>query len=213
MPKLRILLADDHAVVREGLKALISSQSDMEVVGEAADGAEAVTLAHVHMPDVVVLDVSMPGLSGSEATTRICRELPAIRVLALSVHDEAGYVRQLLQAGASGYMLKRLAADALIAAVRSVAAGGVYLDPLVAGVVVAEVVNKTSLVGERPVLSEREGDVLRMIARGYSNKEIAIDLGISVKTVETYKARAMEKLTLDSRVAIVRFAAEQGWLS
>ena len=213
MPKLRILLADDHAVVREGLKALISSQPDMEVVGEAADGAEAVALAHVHVPDVVVLDVSMPGLSGSEATARICRELPAIRVLALSVHDEAGYVRQLLQAGASGYMLKRLAADALIAAVRSVAVGGVYLDPLVAGVVVAEAVSKTSSVGERPMLSEREGDVLRMIARGYSNKEIATDLGISVKTVETYKARAMEKLTLDSRVAIVRFAAEQGWLS
>lgn len=213
MPKLRILLADDHAVVREGLKALISSQPDMEVVGEAADGIEAVTLAHVHVPDVMVIDVSMPGLSGSEATARICRELPAIRVLALSVHDEVGYVRQLLQAGASGYMLKRLAADALIAAVRSVAAGGVYLDPLVAGLVVAEVVNKTSSVGERPVLSEREGDVLRMIARGYSNKEIATDLGISVKTVETYKARAMEKLTLDSRVAIVRFAAEQGWLS
>jgi DNA-binding NarL/FixJ family response regulator len=214
MAKLRILLADDHAVVREGLKALISSQPDMEVVGEAVDGLDAVALAHTCAPDVVVIDVSMPVLSGGEATARICRELPGTRVLALSVHDEVGYVRRLLEAGAAGYMLKRLAADALIAAVRSVAAGGVYLDPLVAGSVVAEAVGRASSgTEERPALSEREGDVLRMIAQGYSNKEIAAALNISVKTVETYKARAMEKLALDSRVAIVRFAAEQGWLT
>lgn len=213
MAKLRVLLADDHAVVREGLKALISSQPDMEVVGEAVDGFGAVTLAHACTPDVIVIDVSMPGLSGGEATARITRELPATRVLALSVHDEAGYVRRLLEAGAVGYVLKRLAADELIAAVRSVAAGGVYLDPLVAGSVVAGTVGKASVgAAERPSLSERETDVLRMIAQGYSNKEIATALSISVKTVETYKARAMEKLSLDSRVAIVRFAAEQGWL-
>jgi DNA-binding NarL/FixJ family response regulator len=214
MPKLRVLLADDHAVVREGLKALISRQPDMEVVGEAVDGLEAVAMAHACAPDVVVLDVSMPLLSGGEATTQICRELPAIRILALSVHDEVGYVRRLLEAGAAGYMLKRLAADALIAAIRSVAAGGVYLDPLVAGSVVAEAVGRaSSSADERPALSERENDVLRMIAQGYSNKEIAAALSISIKTVETYKARAMEKLALDSRVAIVRFAAEQGWLT
>jgi DNA-binding NarL/FixJ family response regulator len=214
MAKLRVLLADDHAVVREGLKALISSQPDMEVVGEAGDGLEAVALAHACTPDVVVIDVSMPVLSGGEATARICRELPATRVLALSVHDEVGYVRRLLEAGAAGYMLKRLAADALIAAIRSVAVGGVYLDPLVAGSVVAKAVGRASSgAEERPALSEREGDVLRMIAQGYSNKEIAAALSISVKTVETYKARAMEKLALDSRVAIVRFAAEQGWLT
>lgn len=214
MTKLRVLLADDHAVVREGLKALISGQPDMEVVGEAVDGTEAVALAHTCAPDVVVIDVSMPGLAGDEATARITRELPAIRVLALSVHDEAGYVRRLLEAGAVGYVLKRLAADELIAAVRSVAAGGVYLDPLVAGSVVAGAVGKATVgAEEHPALSERETDVLRMIAQGYSNKEIATALSISVKTVETYKARAMEKLALDSRVAIVRFAAEQGWLN
>ena len=214
MLKLRILLADDHAIVREGLKALISRQPDMEVVGEAVNGLEAVALAHACAPDVVVIDVSMPILSGGEATARIRRELPAIRVLALSVHDEVGYVRQLLEAGASGYILKRLAADALIAAIRSVAAGGVYLDPLVAGLVVAEAVGRASSGSEdRPALSERENDVLRMIAQGYSNKEIAAVLSLSVKTVETYKARAMEKLALDSRVAIVRFAVEHGWLT
>ncbi|NTU83542.1 MAG: response regulator transcription factor [Chloroflexales bacterium] len=214
MAKLRILLVDDHAVVREGLKALISSQPDMEVVGEAVDGLEAIVVAHACMPDVAVIDVSLPGLSGGEVTARITRELPATRVLALSVHDEAGYVRRLLEAGAAGYVLKRLAVDELIAAVRSVAAGGVYLDPLVAGTVVAGAVGKAPVGAEdRPALSEREGDVLRMIAQGYSNKEIAAVLSISVKTVETYKARAMEKLGLDSRVAIVRFAAEQGWLT
>lgn len=214
MNKLRVFLADDHAVVRGGLRALINAQPDMEVIGEAGDGLSALTQVGDCQPDVLVIDISLPVLSGPEATAQITQSFPAIRVLALSVHDESGYVRRMLDMGAAGYVLKRSAPDELIAAVRSVAAGGLYLDPLVAGAVVgSSLARSTASTGARPALSERESDVLRMIAQGYSNKEIAGTLTISVKTVETYKTRAMEKLGLDSRVAIVRFAAEQGWLS
>jgi two-component system, NarL family, response regulator NreC len=214
MSKLHILLADDHAVVREGLKTLINGQTDMQVIGEASDGASALRLAADCQPDVVIMDISMPELNGAQATAQLRQECPNIKVLALSVHEDTGYLRKLLEAGAAGYVLKRSAADALIQAIRTIAAGGVFLDPLLAGKIADNLIGASGDDRAAPAaaLSERETDVMRLIAQGYSNKEIAGLLNLSVKTVETYKARAMEKLGLDSRVAIVRYALRQGWL-
>jgi DNA-binding NarL/FixJ family response regulator len=214
MAELRVFLADDHAVVREGLKALVNAQPDMEVMGEAADGEAACAAVLQLLPDVVVLDVSMPGLSGAGAAARMRQECPQVKVLALTVHEDRGYLRQLLEAGAVGYVLKRAAAEELIRAIRTVAAGGVYLDPAMAGKVVGGFVRKPSgkdvtVEGE---LSDRESTVVRLIAAGHSNKEIAGQLEISVKTVETYKTRSLEKLGLHSRADLVRYALQRGWL-
>lgn len=211
----RVLLADDHAVVREGLKALINSQADMTVVGEATDGVEAVDAARKLQPDVLVMDLSMPRLGGAEATMIVRQECPAVRVLALTVHAERSYLRQLLSAGASGYVLKHAAAEELVRAVRAVAGGGVYIDPAIAGAMVEEYLGGGSDEGEpaASVLSEREHAVIVRIARGYTNKEIAAELDLSVKTVETYKARVAEKLGLRTRVDIVRWATRQGLLT
>ena len=213
MAKLRVFLADDHAVVREGLKALVNAQPTMAVVGEAADGLTACAQVALLAPDVVVMDVSMPGLSGSQATARLRLECPAVRVLALTVHEDRGYLRQLLAAGAAGYVLKRAAPEELIQAIRAVAAGGVYLDPSMAGKVLGGFVRQAAADGAAGAeLSEREAEVARQTAAGHSNKEIAARLELSVKTVETYRARAMEKLGLRGRADLVRYAVQQGWL-
>lgn len=209
----RVVLAEDHAVVREGLRALVDAQPDLRVVGEAADGEAAWRLACELRPDVLVTDLSMPVLGGAETTARVRRDCPEVRVLALTVHEEPVYLAALLRAGAAGYVLKRAAAADLVRAIRTVVAGGTYLDPGVASVVVAGFLDPSA--GPEPppaALSEREGEVVRRIAQGYSNKEIAAALGLSVKTVETYKARVAEKLGLRSRVAIVRYASRHGWL-
>jgi DNA-binding NarL/FixJ family response regulator len=214
MTEVRVFLADDHAVVREGLKALISAQSGITVVGEAADGESACQQVAGLKPDVVVMDVSMPGLTGSQATERLKEECPLVKVLALTVHEDKGYIRQLLSAGAAGYVLKRAAPEELIHAIRVVAAGGVYLDPTLAGKVVGGFVQRpaagSSMNGG--ALSDREAEVARLTAAGHSNKEIASRLELSVKTVETYRARGMEKLGLQSRADLVRYAVQQGWL-
>jgi DNA-binding NarL/FixJ family response regulator len=210
---IRVLLADDHAIVREGLKSLINSQADMEVIGEAPDGLRAVDMTSELDPDVVVVDVSMPGLNGAQVTTQVRAARPDRKVLVLTVHEDKGYLRLLLEAGAAGYVLKRAAAAELIQAIRAVAAGGTYLDPTLAGSVVDNLVRP---VVERELpdveLSERETEVVRLIALGYSNKEIAAQLKVSVKTVETYKTRSTEKLHIRSRVDIVRYAVRRGWL-
>jgi DNA-binding NarL/FixJ family response regulator len=214
MTKLRIFLADDHAVVREGVKSLINAQPDMEVIGEAADGRTAWEKAKDCQPDIVIMDLSMPQLNGAQATERLKQACPRVKVLALSVHEEKSYVHQLFQAGASGYVLKLATAAELIHAIRIVATGGVYLDPAVARKIVANYMHKPSL-GEalqRSQLSERETEVLCLIAKGYTNKEIAARLDLSVKTVETYKTRLLKKLDLRSRADIVRYALRQGWL-
>jgi DNA-binding NarL/FixJ family response regulator len=213
--KLRIVLADDHNVIRAGLRALIDAQADMEVIGEAADGEAACRLARELGPDVTVMDVSMPLLGGAAATERIRRERPDVKVLALTVHEDRGYLHQLLQAGAAAYLLKRAAADELIHAIRAVARGGSYLDPVLTGKVLSGLAgrsNASSLIAVHP-LSDREEEVLRLISRGFTNREIAAQLDVSIKTVETHKARSMEKLGLRSRAAIVKHAIRQGWLS
>lgn len=214
MSKLRILLVDDHKVMRDGLKMLISAQPDMEVTGEAGDGLAAWQQAKDSVPDVVVMDVSMPQMGGARATERIKREYPQVKIIALTAHDDRSYVSQLLEAGASGYMLKVAASEDLINAIRVVAAGGIYLDPAVADKVLDSYRRgkppKGRIQGAK--LAQREEEVLRLIAEGYINKEIAARLSISTKTVETHKARAMEKLGLRSRAALVRYALDQGWL-
>ncbi|MCE9566060.1 MAG: response regulator transcription factor [Planctomycetes bacterium] len=212
MSDIRILLADDHAVVREGLKSLINAHSGMKVVGEAADGLEAVKLAAELDPDVVVVDVSMPALNGAQVTTRLREMRPDRKVLALTVHEDVGYLRLLLEAGAVGYVLKRAAVSELVQAIRVVAEGKTYLDPTVAGNVVGGFVNSPLEQECTAELSERETEVLQLIALGYSNKEIGSRLKLSVKTVETYKTRSMEKLGLHGRVDIVQYAARRGWL-
>jgi DNA-binding NarL/FixJ family response regulator len=212
--KLSIFLVDDHAVVREGLKALVNAQPGMEVCGEAGDGRSALQLIQELRPDVVVMDVSLPEMSGAQATERLKQLRPEVKVLALTVHEDRGYLRQLLEAGARGYVLKRAAAEELIHAIRTVAAGGTYLDPAIAGKVLGGFVRSPpgKGVAEGSDLSDREAEVLRLIAAGYSNKEVSARLTLSVKTVETYKARSMEKLGLHSRADVVRYALQRGWL-
>jgi DNA-binding NarL/FixJ family response regulator len=211
--KLRILLADDHAVVREGLKALVNSQADMEVVGEANTGQAAWQLATEVRPDVVVMDISMPELGGAEATEMIRRDCPAVRVLAVTVHEVDGYLRRLLEAGATGYILKRAAAEELVRAIRRVASGGLCIDPRLAADAVtgsAKVPSRNG--GAEAELTEREIQVVKLLARGHINREIAAQLDLSLKTVEVHKARALEKLGLRSRADLVRYALGRGWL-
>jgi two-component system response regulator NreC len=212
---LRIVLADDHEVVRAGLRALVDANPDMRVVGEARDGEEATRKAYELRPDVLVMDVSMPVLDGEQATRQVQRDCPAVRVLALTMHEDRGHLARLLEAGAAGYVLKRAAADELVRAIRTVAAGGTYVDPVLAGSVLRAAAHPTHTHGalhEDP-LSEREEEVMRRIAWGHSNKQIGAELGISTKTVETYKARITEKLGLRTRTEMVRYAVHKGWLA
>jgi DNA-binding NarL/FixJ family response regulator len=214
LPKLRILLADDHAVLRDGLKALVNAQPDMEVVGEANNGRIASEKALELRPDVTIMDVSMPELNGIQATEIVKRECPEMKVLALTAYKDKAYLDQLLKVGASGYMLKLSAAEELIQAIRLVAAGEVYLDKEISDTITHSYV-RTRLpngTSRQKSLTDREEEVLRLIAEGHSNKEIAAQLGISVKTVESHKANLMEKLELASRTDIVRYAVRRGWL-
>lgn len=210
--RIRILLADDHTVLRSGLRALLSAQSDLEVTGEAADGGEALRLAQTIKPDVVVMDIGMPGVSGIDATARIRRELPATRVLILSMHDDQGYLRQALRAGASGYVLKKAADTELLAAIRAAARGEIFLDPSLARGLVEDVVLPHTQEPEIPALSEREREVLHLLAHGHTNQQVADRLCIGVKSVETYKARLMDKLSLKGRAELVRYALTHGLL-
>jgi DNA-binding NarL/FixJ family response regulator len=212
MSGLRIVLADDHEVVRSGLRALVDATTGMEVVGEARDGDEACRRAAELRPDVVVMDVSMPVLDGAQATERIRRECPGVKVLALTMHEDRGHLTRLLQAGATGYLPKRAAADELVRAIQVVAGGGTYVDPQLAGSLLGTGERERGGPPDGQRLSEREEDVLRRIAWGASNKEIAAELRISVKTVETYKARIADKLGLKTRTDLVRYAVRQGWL-
>jgi two-component system response regulator NreC len=214
MTKLRVFLADDHAVLREGLRMLVNAQSDMECVGEASDGRAAVKGVTELQPDVAVLDVSMPELNGLQAATRIKQCCPDAKILTLTRHTDDGYLQQLLKAGVNGYVLKQSASAVLLAAIRAVAQGQRFLDPAITEKVVGSYVAKSAAKGIAPrnEPSARETEVLRMIAWGHSNKEIAARLELSVKTVEVHKANGMRKLGMTSRIDIVRYAILQGWL-
>ncbi|HEX2829108.1 MAG TPA: response regulator transcription factor [Burkholderiales bacterium] len=216
MSKLRVLLADDHAILRDGLAMLINAQPDMEVVAQAGSGREAVSLACEREPDVAVLDITMPDIGGAEATANIRERCPRVHVLALTRHSGPGYVRSVLAAGAQGYVLKRSAGEALIRAIRVVASGGTYVEPSLAGGIVDRAFAREGSersASQRAMLTAREEEVLRAIAWGRSNKEIANELGLSIKTVESYKATATEKLRLRNRTEILRYALSQGWVS
>jgi two-component system response regulator NreC len=208
MKKIRILLADDHAVVRQGFRMILSAHPDLEIVGEAGNGREAVELAAALRPDVVVMDVAMPELNGIEATRRLTAENPHIRVVALSMHKDSVYVREILRAGARGYLLKDSVADDLVAAVRSVAGGEGYLSPAISNAVLDDY--RKHVTNPIDLLSSREREVLQMLAEGKTNKEIAVTLNLSVYTVDAHRGRIMEKLNVHSINELVRFAVRNG---
>lgn len=213
-PRLRILLADDHAVVRHGLKLLIDDQSDLTVVAEASDGETAVRHAVQLEPDVVVMDISMPGMNGLVATRKLRELQPNVAIVTLTRHTDDAYLQELLRAGVSGYVLKQSAPAELLQAIRVAAAGRQYIDSALTARVTAAFLGKQAGQKAQPSggISDREAEVLRLIATGYSNKEIASRLSLSVKTVEAHKANAMRKLDLAGRIDIVKYAILQGWL-
>jgi two-component system, NarL family, response regulator NreC len=214
MDKLRIVLAEDHNTVREGIKLLINAQKDMEVVGEAENGNEVIKKVEKLAPDVIVMDISMPELNGLKATRRLKKINPKIKVLTLTRHTDNAYLQQLLSAGVSGYVLKQSAPAELVRAIRAVFSGKNYLDPALTNKVFSDYMSGApSLRGEgKSGLTDRESNILRLIALGYTNKEIGEQIQISVKTVEAHKANAMRKMGMKTRVDIVRYAVLQGWL-
>jgi two-component system response regulator NreC len=210
---IRVVLADDHRMMREGIRALLERQKDIEVVGEAADGREAVRLATQLSPDMVVMDVSMPLLNGIEATRQIRRDCPDVSVLILTVHESEEYVAQLLAAGADGYIIKRAAGDELISAIRAVNQGEAFLYPSVARVVIEDYVRRLKEgegLGVQDVLTDREREVLQLIAEGYTNREIADLLHVSIKTVQSHRSKIMNKLDLHDRGELIKYAIQQG---
>lgn len=205
---IKILLADDHTIVRQGLKLILSSQPDFSVVGEAANGKEAVELAQKLRPDIVLLDVAMPEMNGIDATRKMMAENPRLRILVLSMHKEAVYVREILKAGARGYLLKDVIDTELLNAVRSVAQGDGYISPAVSGALLSDY--RQNVNDPVDLLTKREHEVLRLIAEGKTNKEVATKLNLSVYTVDSHRGKIMEKLNLHSTGELVRFAIKHG---
>jgi DNA-binding NarL/FixJ family response regulator len=213
--KIRIVLADDHPIVLDGLRNLIRAEQDFELVGEAASGLSALKIIREQRPDVAVLDISMPELNGIVLSRRLASEMPALRLLVLTLHEDRAYLNQALEAGVRGYVLKRSAVENLVQAIRAVLVGGLYIDPAIVGrVFESKQINKrlAARKGVAPALTDREADVLKMAALGFTNKEIASRLDVGVKSIETYKARGLEKLGLKTRAELVRYASGQGWL-
>lgn len=213
---IRIILADDHPIVLSGLRNLITAQSDFELVGDASSGMAALRLVREARPDVAVVDISMPELNGILLARRLSDEMPGVRVMVLTLHEDRAYLKQALDAGVRGYVLKRSAAENLIHAIRAVMVGGLYVDPAIANRVFDAVPQRGARQPGNiniPDLTERETEVLNLVALGFTSKEIARRLDVGVKSVETYKARGTEKLGLKSRAELVRYAAAQGWLA
>jgi DNA-binding NarL/FixJ family response regulator len=208
---IRVLLADDHAILREGVRALLSPHADIEVVGEACDGKQAIEAVERLDPDVVLMDIAMPGLGGIEATIELKKLGKRAKVLILSQYEDREYVRRLLKVGVSGYILKKSAGVELVNAIRAVHRGGLVLDPEVARVAMEES-SSTAPGGSDPyeTLTDREKQVLKLVAEGGSNKEVAETLGISVKTAMSHREKVMEKLALHNRTELVRFAIKRG---
>jgi DNA-binding NarL/FixJ family response regulator len=210
--RVRVMLVDDHPVLRAGVATLLRAAPDLALVGEAADGTRAVQMAKELSPDVIVMDVSLPELGGAQATKQILADDPAPRVLVLSVHEETGLVQSLLDAGASGYLLKRSAGEELVRAIRAIAVKQRYIDPALRGLNLVAGNPTKSSDRTRVSLSQREAEVMRLLALGHTSKEIAQSLGLSPRTLETYRQRAMSKLHLNSRAELIRYAAGAGWL-
>ncbi len=212
MGRIRVIIADDHGILREGIRALVSLSSDIEVVAEVADGRAAVDACKALDPDVVLMDIAMPGLGGLEATLELKREHPRTKVLVLTQYEDREYVRRFLKAGVSGFVLKKAAGSALIDAIRAVHGGGLVLDPQVAREAMEELGKPEHTSGQDPyeTLTDREKQVLKLVAEGHSNKEVAEVLGISVKTAMTHREHVMEKLDLHNRTDLVRFAIKRG---
>lgn len=209
----RILIADDHGVLRAGLRALLSMEPDLDVVGDAADGLQALRLTQTLQPDVVILDISMPGPDGIEITRQIKDAVPSTRVLILTVHEDEGLLRAAVSAGASGYIIKRAVEADLISAIRAVCRGELYVHPAMTRALLHDLRPMADTDG-RPTeaLTPRETEVLRLVARGYTNRQVAESLCISVRTVESHRASIMGKLGLQSRVELVRYATHHGLL-
>jgi DNA-binding NarL/FixJ family response regulator len=209
--KTRILIADDHAIVREGVRALLTAAADLEVVGEASSGMEAIELATSLEPDLVLMDIAMPGLGGLEATLEIRKRQPRVKIVVLSQYGEPEYVRRFLKAGVSGYVLKRAAGAELVAAIRAVVRGGLVLDPDIARGAMQE---PGAIGRDTPdayeTLTDREKQILKLVAEGHSNKEVADLLGISVKTAMSHREHLMSKLAVHNRTELIRFAIRSG---
>ncbi len=220
--RLRVLIADDHPLILAGVRSLLSNDPEVEIVGEARDGETALQMALELKPAIMVLDVSMPGLNGVEVTRQLLAQLPDCKVIVLTVHEDRSYLRKLIEVGVAGYVLKRSVAEDLLRAIHAAAWGGIYLDPsIAANVLDTTPTNSPSQAAASPSqataggveLSEREVEVLRLTAVGHSNKAVASILQLSVKSIETYKARAKDKLGFHSRVQLVGYAVERGWLA
>lgn len=213
--KTRIVLADDHPIVLDGLRNLVRAVDDFELVGEAVSGFSALKLIREKRPDVAVLDISMPELNGIVLSRRLAGEMPDIRLLILTLHEDRAYLNQALEAGVRGYVLKRSAVENLVQAIRAVMVGGLYIDPAIVRRVFDGSKGNKKLAAKKgvyPALTDREADVLKMAALGFTNKEVASRLDVGVKSVETYKARGLEKVGLKTRAELVRYASGQGWL-
>jgi len=219
--RIRLILADDHAMVRTGTRELLEQQPDLDIVGEAADGVEAVELAHRLQPDVAVMDVRMPRMSGVEATRRVKTECPDVKILILTAHDDDEYVFALLQAGANGYLMKTADIEELVKAIRTVAAGQSMLAPSIAGKVVAQFTSRkgipdtssTSHHHSYEELTDRELDILKLVGRGLSNKQIGKELFISDRTVQAHLSNIFSKLNVNSRTEAVMYAVRKGWIT
>jgi two-component system response regulator NreC len=215
--KIRVMIVDDHAILRAGLRMLVNAQADMEVVSEAPDGEKAVQQVKETKPDVTLLDLTMPRVGGMKALQGIAQNCRETRVLVLTMHDDPAYLRSALAAGASGYLLKRAVDSELIAAIRAVHRGGVFVDPRLASILVQDVLakkgTKAAPTQAISILSDRELQVLGLVARGYTSAQIAKQISVGVKTVETYRSRFTEKLGLRTRSDVIRFAVQMGLLT
>jgi DNA-binding NarL/FixJ family response regulator len=215
MKRIGVLLADDHTVVRQGLRALLEAERDIAVVGEAENGRQAVVLAKKLLPEVVIMDLAMPGLNGLEATRQILKNLPAVKVLVLTSYGDEDYVAQLLAAGAAGYVIKQTAADDLLNGIRKVHQGKAFFSPSIAKRLRQR--NCEAFASGRPAkevgeLTSREAEVLQLIAEGFANKQIAVELSISIKTVEKHRQQAMNKLNIHDIAGLTRYAMSRGWV-
>ncbi len=212
---IRILLADDHAIIRQGLCSLLEKEPEMEVVGEAKDGRKALELVRELVPDIVVMDITMLGLNGVDATHEIVSEFPKVKVIALSIHSHKRFVADMLRAGASGYVLKECLFEELVQAIRTAAANGIYLSPTITDVVVGDYVTHLSTAADSQlsVLTDREREVLQLLAEGKSTKEIALELCVSTKTIESNRRQIMEKLDIHSVAELTKYAVREGLTS